>query len=967
MRKDTLKISNKKILPLLICLSLLCGVLGPWLSTPLQAKYPPTIKWKEISDDRFIVVFPKGYENEAFYTLETANELHEKLTRLWGQGVRERTRILLTDVYDDHNGSAIFFPYNNIEIYLHNPPPDSDLGSGRDWIRNVLSHEMTHIITSNFGSGFTYFLRGLFGNNPAFYPIVYMPSWMIEGLAVYAESHLNEGGRLNTPDYPQMLKQIAAAGKLPHWTDVWGDTTAWPGPKSRYMYGAAFFDFLGRKYGKDKIREFIKTFGRYPIPFTVTKKSGPLLLTTHQRFKMVFGKGVSLLWSEFYADQVPPTGSSALPASFEVLTRGGYYHSHPQVADEHTIFYAHRDYEQYAGIYRLDTRSGKSERLVSRYGVNGLFYSSKEHALYFSALEYYKTYYYYADLYRYDLKRRSLKRLSKGARLAYPVPAPARPGHIYCIQRKGTKSYLAVLDTASGNVKTLSPGFDSAAFPAISPDNRSIAVSIKRKNTEWAVGLFDTEGKSFSILTDEKTKCYQPVWQSSAKLFLICRQDKTYRLASVDINTRDFFIYRSSHMPAVRTFCLDPKGKNAAVSFFDANGFNLGRIPLNSLESAPLPMNPSAVEREKEHNVQDKARDKAQDDTKNKKIKSYRFFRELWPKYINGNFRNAGNEIQPGIYIDGHDLPDRHIYSIEAFYGLYSKTFNYAFSYTYNGLFPTLTLRYSDLSDDQHSSEYGDYIHNEKKWQLSALFPLLTRQRYQFFIYSDVHFEKVTQDYTDLGASLNLELNGVKAGLFFNSAKRYYDSISLSDGFQFGVSYAREFEFMGSDYEINTAAIEYKQYLTLFRPNVLAVRFAATESWGEAKRIFSMGGHETYTAYSLAGSDILELNRAYPSGYFAGSAGYLFNVEYRLSLWKIEKALLINSSLERIYLSLFADIGQVWLKEPWKKLDPTISYGAELNLLLYVGDFKFNLSGGVALGHNPTRSATLYFRLGNSF
>jgi outer membrane protein assembly factor BamA len=249
------------------------------------------------------------------------------------------------------------------------------------------------------------------------------------------------------------------------------------------------------------------------------------------------------------------------------------------------------------------------------------------------------------------------------------------------------------------------------------------------------------------------------------------------------------------------------------------------------------------------------------------------------------------------------------------------------------------------------------------------MYPLISRNKYQAWLYSGIYFDKTTDDAGGPGdggnGSNGLDLNGIRVGLLFSSEKEYYDSISVSDGFRLALSYSRDLEFLGGDYEINTAALEYKHYFSIFRPNVLALRLVAADSWGEKKRRFYMGGSTPYPGYGLAGDDLFELMRGYPSGFFSGSGGYLLNLEYRVALFKIEKALFLTRGLERVYLNLFTDIGNIWNHE--KEIKPSFSVGAELSLALLIGDFRYVLSGGIAVGRNPHRDPVVYFRIGNSF
>jgi outer membrane protein assembly factor BamA len=144
----------------------------------------------------------------------------------------------------------------------------------------------------------------------------------------------------------------------------------------------------------------------------------------------------------------------------------------------------------------------------------------------------------------------------------------------------------------------------------------------------------------------------------------------------------------------------------------------------------------------------------------------------------------------------------------------------------------------------------------------------------------------------------------------------------------------------------------------------LAFRFSISDSWGEARRFSYLGGNESHLGYHVAGNDLFTLMRGYPSGFFTGTGGYLFNLEYRLSLFKIENVFFVFQSIERLYMTLFTDMGNLWIED--KKINPSYSFGAELNLVVVMGEIRMTISSGIAVGKNPHRSPTIYFRLGNT-
>jgi len=932
-------------------------------------------------------VFPKGYQDKAVYTLNTAQQLYNRLTQLWGTRMpgQSKIRILLNDGYDDSNGSATFFPYNQIEVYLFTPPPDSAIGSGKDWVRLVLAHELTHIINFNAGSGFTYFMRRILGSNPLLYPVIYVPGWILEGMAVYAESQTDEGGRLNTPDYRLMLNYIAKAGEIPAWGDFWGEPTSWPGGTSKYLYGAAFINFLAEKYGSHKIPELVKAFAYYAIPFTFTHGLEPRILNIHQRFKRVYEKGSRELWGEFLQHFKTRTkenmnnpidcenhnraGNPNCPNSPQnkviFLTRTGKFKNYPIFTKDEKIAYVNHNYKEYPGIYQLDIKTRMSRRLIKKSGINGLYYSPQENRIYFSAADYFKAFYRFSDIYYLDLETNKVKRLTRGARLFYPVKDPSAGNKIYCVKRVNTKSYLSVFDLKTRSSKIISAGFDSMAYIAVSPDNRYIATSLKREDHQWAIALFSPDGQLEKVLTGVHEKCYFPIWKNAHELFFICQYNNNYCLAAMDLKTDSFYIYDDPHIPAVRFFSLKSgKSKDEIVaSVFDSSGYNLGLVDLPGLKKKAKEKD--GAEKADGNKAELRGVEGKSNSPPQYKNKSYNFLRDLIPKYISGYFRYSANELKPGIIMSGHDLSYRNSFIFETYYGFRSKTTDINFTYTYDGWYPTLSFHYSDLSDFNHSSDYGDFIHNEKKFELVGFYPLWLNAHNRAYLYSNFHFETASDSYLNLSSQNRLKLNGIKLGIFYNSARRYYDSISYADGISLSLSYSREFKWLGSDYNINTAALQYKQYISLFRPNVLALHLGITDSWGEAKRLFYMGGAESKEGFHVAGDNFFDLMRGYPSGYRVGTGGYLFNIEYRISLFKIEKAFWIFRSVERLYLSLFADIGHLWM-EKWS-LGHSYSPGMELNLVAFLGGVKLNISGGIAVGYRPYHSPVLYLRIGNSF
>lgn len=894
--------------------------------------------------------------------METVTTVYRELLKVWGNEIKGTIRVLLSDSQDYANGNATFFPFNLIELYLFNPLPDTYLSDYRDWIPMALSHEMTHLFNMNAGSKFTYFLRKYLGANPVLYPVIISPVWLMEGWAIYGESLLNDWGRLNTPEFDILLSHIAGARKVPRWPYIFGDSTAWPVTSTPYLYGSKFIQYLEGLYGHEKIRGLLRQYSHYFIPITFKKNLHLVPLTIRNRFKRVFKRDLHDLWREFVASiDVREAGWGRWDnpeRAIERLTDNGMFNQYPLFLDSETVLYFHRDFRQFPGLYQLDIATGKRKRVLKKAEIGGMFLDRQSGEVYLSAANYYQSFYRYSDLYRFNPLTDKLQRLSKGQRLSYPIIID---GTIICVKRDKMRSYLATFQPGTGKATILSQGFDALAFPSPSPDGKRIAVSLKPYGKNWVIGVFDRQGNLQKMIGDGERKAYYPQWKNDRELFFISDYNRQFRIMSYNLESEALTVFEHPNLPSVKyiSFPMDKREEGKILgSFYDENGFNLGILDLNHLNSQPV-----------ERSYLQKATTRKPVDTSEIQATSYFPLPDLLPKYFSPLFRYGGNEVQPGIYFTGNDAVGRHSLALEAYYGIESRSLNVVFDYIYDRFTPTFQLHFSNLTDWDTSASLGEFIQENRRLALIGMFPLRTSIERQLRFYGDIHFEHYRDRYTETGEEFEGRYNGVRLGLVNNTSRRYYDSLSLNDGSWTTLSYSHELKLLGSGANIQSASLEHRSYAPFFRPDVFALRLALADSWGDGRRIYYMGGATSQDANIIGGNQMFKLMRGYPSGYFVGTGGWLLNLEYRIALVKIEKVFLVFRSFERIYISLFSDIGNVWgLGDTTGiKIDPSYSLGVELNLIAYIGRDKYNISAGVAAGHNPDHDPVFYVRLGNSF
>ena len=118
---------------ILIILSLFFGVATSTVTaqtSPLYYDYSHNhLEWFTVESEHFLIHFQEGNSRSAKVTARIAEEIYLPITELYQLEPDQKVSIVLKDRDDYSNGAAYFFD-NKIDI----------------WLRNVITHEFTHII-----------------------------------------------------------------------------------------------------------------------------------------------------------------------------------------------------------------------------------------------------------------------------------------------------------------------------------------------------------------------------------------------------------------------------------------------------------------------------------------------------------------------------------------------------------------------------------------------------------------------------------------------------------------------------------------------------------------------------------------------------------------------------------------------------------------------------------------------------
>jgi len=181
----------------------------------------------------------------------TAREAERAYAALAGELRRPRGTIdlVLYDNVDFPNGFANVIPSNRIAVFL--TPPAGEIGLARhdDWMRLVITHELTHIFHLDRADGVWGVFQHVFGRAPLLFPNTYRPGWVVEGLATYYESALTAGGRVRGAFHSQLLTAAARSGSWPVPGEANFTNARWPAAAAPYAWGSRFFAWEAATHG----------------------------------------------------------------------------------------------------------------------------------------------------------------------------------------------------------------------------------------------------------------------------------------------------------------------------------------------------------------------------------------------------------------------------------------------------------------------------------------------------------------------------------------------------------------------------------------------------------------------------------------------------------------------------------------------------------------------------------------------
>ena len=513
-------------------------------------EFHPELEWYTIKGRHCMVHFHKGAERTARVVAKIADEVIGPLTSLYNYdpGI---INYVIKDMDDYSNGATYFFD-NKIEIWTS--ALDFDLRGAHNWLRNVISHETTHMVQIQSAMKITRTLPAIylqvlsyederrpdvlygFPNFIASYPLatVNVPAWFAEGTAQYMRKEFNYDNWDTHRD--MVLRSYALDGDLLTWNEmgVFGKTSL--GNESVYNQGFALTRYISEKYGEDKLEKISHALGKL-TNFTIDAA-----------FDDVLGKDGDHIYNE-WKDYITRDYKKRSAKVLENLVEGdkivseGFGNFYPMFSKDASKFiYVSNKYSDYfglSGIYLYDFAEKKEKLLVSNVRSTVGWIPGTNIIIYSKLTEDNPDWYNVHDLYSYDIDKDVETRLTYDMRANQPAVSHDGTKIVFLFERDGTTN-LGMVDINGKNFKKLTKfeNGEQVYNPKFSYDDKFIVFDYSYSEGR-DVARINIDGTDYQKIVSLKSDDRNPVFDKNGNLIYCSDRTGIFNIYSLNMKTGD--------------------------------------------------------------------------------------------------------------------------------------------------------------------------------------------------------------------------------------------------------------------------------------------------------------------------------------------------------------------------------------------------------------------------------------------
>jgi Tol biopolymer transport system component len=511
---------------------------------PAQFEPNPELEWFTIETQHFYIHYHKGTERTANAVAKIAEEIYGPITSLYNYRPSSKTSWIVNDESDYSNGATDYYG-NRIEIA--SSALDFDLRGTHNWLRNVITHEYTHIVQIQAAMKFSskmpsIYLQWLnyeterrpdvlygYPNIIVSYPVsgVGVPAWMAEGVAQYQRQQL---GYDFWDSHRDMILRMQVLGKeMLSWEEMGQFASVTTiSAESVYNHGFALVRYIASKYGEDKLKEITKNLGDV------------LTFNSESAFRKAIGKSGKELYDEWklylekdYNNKIKNLENNLVQG--DEVAETGFANYFPKFSpDGKKISYlSNKDYDYGATSLYIHTIGNKKNDDILIAGVSGNYsWSPDGKKIVFARRNkptiHEKSIY---DIYEYDLDKKEENKITTNLRAHAPSFSNDGKQICFVINKDGTQNLYTAKYPVDKKIKEITQltsyaNGEQIYSPVWSPDGKNIIFDYSKNDARSIIRIDISSGETESLFEENNIDFRNPVYSKDG-IFIYLSSDLT--------------------------------------------------------------------------------------------------------------------------------------------------------------------------------------------------------------------------------------------------------------------------------------------------------------------------------------------------------------------------------------------------------------------------------------------------------
>ena len=789
-------------------------------------------EWKTISTEHFTIYYPKESKKTALKIEARVEKAFNAVSSYLNYKPSQKIPIVINRDSDYMNGYFAIFP-NKIEICESIGEDINFFENTDDPLFLLIVHELTHFIHITTAQGIYKDFCTVLGSGTCILNM-FSPGWLVEGLAVNAETKFTNGGRGRASYFDSYARSMIDDGKL--WSLSAAGTSSPYFPPANRIYASGYYmiDYLANTYGEDIPSRLSLYQGRYPFKGT----KGSVQNVTQKSSKEFYQNFLNF----FYAknEKIKKQLKNNLIQGQEVES---------QKFDNFKSF--------------VWNKNGEIEAIKTSYDKkNSVAIISAEKL---KIIKEYKT----PVLYPNDFLSKS-----KNGELLFVSYVPFGLQNISAF-----KSELFSFDFKKNKLTQITN--NEHIFSADISHKNSKIVSITRRDTENDIVVFDKDMKKKELLfSKQEVYCASPSWSfDETKIATVCKDKKEAKITIIDSKTKKVFVLKDDNF-FKRDVSFSPDSKwllfssNKKNNIFNVYAYNLETESIYQLTSTlygafspkvsydgkmlafitfyegtkkirVMEFNPQKGEMIGKFKLQKEEFEEGKTQTNTQKTNNKKIPLKAYTPFLHVPFfgyDDKGSTL--GVFLMGQDPVGLDAYQTSISFGNTSGKVNYDISLIDSRLFPDINLRVYDTIEENNAplgrkeKESEDFFIREKGLLLAANIKNIFQLSPSTLILDSnfgINYKKfnsvenyIFSDNKDSTTDYFAELNFNRK---ISSAPR---DVIQTGGQNFYFKYDKASKDFGSDIEAQNKTYSLSQYYKGFSDNHgLEIRVAYQEQNGE--------------------------------------------------------------------------------------------------------------------------------------